>query len=184
MVPSMRHEFRRFNHIEVRVTDEVKGEVLADVLSFRTPDDYRTTFGLQAFDDSLADHFPKMVWSHDWADPIGQWYDADKVAVDGRMKMRMAGRLDLDMINELLPAVPRAHQAWAQFRSGTIDQFSVGFARLADQPDPEFRGVTEITRAWLDEVSPVLVGSVPGTQLLATRSRSLKPERRNAFRTR
>ena len=63
----------------------------------------------------------------------------------------------------------------AQLKSGTIDQFSVGFTRLADQPvDPEqvdgARGVIDITRGELEEASLVLVGAVPGTRLVSVRS--------------
>jgi HK97 family phage prohead protease len=181
-------ELRR-RKVEFRTKpDGREGRVLADVLIYNKPDDYRTTFGPGSFRASLAAQLPVMAWNHDWSEPIGRWIDAD----DNGQRMRLLGELDLDMIHTRSgretdnPAVPRAHQIWSQMNTRTVQQFSIGFMRLKDEPHPEFRGVTNITEGWLDEVSPVIVGSVPGTNLIGTRSRNMVrtphvSERRSAF---
>jgi len=64
-------------------------------------------------------------------------------------------------------AVPRARQCHAQLRSGTIDQFSIGFVRKADEHRSD---AMDITRAELEEASPVIIASVPGTKLVSVRS--------------
>src|SRR5690606_24300352 len=70
-------------------------------------------------------------------------------------------------------AVPRARQAWAQLRSGTIDQFSVGFRVHEDRMVDD---IQHFVRATLDEVALVLVGAVPGTKLVAIRTGGLVRE--------
>lgn len=179
-------EFRQ-RPIEFRIVKEKgkkQGRILADVLPYDKVDDYRTRFRPGSFTASLQDHLPVMLWSHNMLDPIGRWIDAD----DTRSRLRMLGQLDLERDEETrMPIVPQAHRAWLQLDKRTVNQFSVGFIRQESSPSREHRGVTDITRGVLDEVSPVVAGSVPGTALLATRSRILKEtvqsrvERRRIF---
>lgn len=154
--------------LEVRVSaDGRSGRVIADVMKYNTVDDYRTTFDPGCFSDSLEQRMPRILWAHNPVDPIGQWTDAE----DTRDRLRLAGLLDLQMIpNTQTPAVPSAHRAWAQMESRTIDQFSVGFLRQGeDRQRFKGSGVVAITKALLDEASPVLIGSVPGAQLVSVR---------------
>ncbi len=76
------------------------------------------------------------------------------------------------MIGELddFDAVPRARQASAQLKSGTIDQFSVGFHRKPEGTYKDDDGIEHFREAGLDEVALVLVGAVPGTKLVSVRS--------------
>jgi phage head maturation protease len=65
-------------------------------------------------------------------------------------------------------------------RSGTIDQFSVGFRREADEHvDPDDvdgrSGVMDIVKGHLTESSLVIEGAVPGTQLVSVRSGGVVP---------
>lgn len=166
-------EYRALRPVELRVApDSREGRIVADVLTYGVVDDYRTTFTAGVFTESLAARMPRICWAHDWHDPIGQWVDAD----DNERRLRLVGDLDLDMVTDAggraggIPAVPHAHRTWAQLRSGTIDQFSIGFIRLADAPVEGMRGVVAITRGNLEEASPVMTGSVPGTRLVAMRS--------------
>lgn len=183
-------EYRRVNGLHVRVApDRKEGRVIADVMIYNKVDDYRTSFAPSAFEESLRDHLPKMLWAHNMMEPIGRWIDAD----NNNQRLRMVGELDLDMVTtpdgrELdIPAVPMAHRAWTQMQKRTIDQFSVGFLRLEDSPHRSVRGATQIDKAWLDEASPVLVGSVPGTRLVGVRSANtearpaVRAERRSIF---
>ena len=164
------------------IKDAKPGTFEAIVMRYNVMDDYRTKFAPKVFHDSLEQRLPRIVWGHDWTDPIGRWVDKD----DNRTRLKLRGELDLDMIETLSadgetvtgtrPAVPRAHQAYSQLRTGTIDQFSVGFwpedGKLVEEraDDGEDDYYFLFTRARLDEVSLVLVGAVPNTQLVGVRS--------------
>lgn len=163
-MPTPRHESRVVPAGEVRVAADGR-TIEAVVLRYDVIDDYGTMFAPGVFTESLSERMPRIVWSHDWADPIGRWVDYR----DTDTELTLIGELDD------FDAVPRARQASAQLASGTIDQFSVGFMRMADEAvDPDEvdgrRGVYRITKGQLDEASLVLRGAVPGTHLVAVRS--------------
>lgn len=147
--------------------DGPEGQFSATVLRYNVRDDYNTEFEFGVFTESLRVRMPRIAWGHDWRELVGQWTDAD----DNPQRLRLLGQLDLAMINDSLPSVPRAHQAYAQLKSGTADQFSVGFMptewRDVETQDEYYR---VFTKGRLDEVSIVLAGAVPGTELLAVRS--------------
>jgi HK97 family phage prohead protease len=159
-------EFRSLARTEFRVADEVKRQVEVIPITYDRLDSYHTVWERGVFADSIAKRAPRMCWGHDWRDPLGTMIDWQ----DGKEHPRALFQLDS------FDDVPRARQAFAQIRSGTIDNFSVGFERIEDraEEDSEKRwGVPDavrILRATLDEVSPVLVGSVPGTATIGTRS--------------
>lgn len=148
--------------VEFRAADGQEGKFTAVVLRYNVLDDYDTMFSPGVFDDSLAQRMPRIVWGHDWRQVLGRWTSARS---DGNQLILEGQFDDFD-------AVPMARQAWHQLKSGTIDQFSVGFVptewrdeKLAGQD----RMVRVFTRGRLDEVSLVLVGAVPGTELLSVR---------------
>jgi HK97 family phage prohead protease len=166
----MKHARRTYRAGEIRVAGDGH-TVEAVVLAYNVIDDYNTRFRPGCFTESLEARLPRMVWAHRWDDPVGRWVDYK----DTQTELTLIGELDD------FDAVPRARQASAQLASGTIDQFSVGFVREADElVDPEdvdgARGVYDIVKAQLDEASLVLVGAVPGTKLLAVRSGLMVPE--------
>lgn len=139
--------------------------VVARVVSYGTVDSYGTIFDAGCFAESLRTKMPVFAWAHSWAEPIGR---ATKVIRDDDTALALQFRLDD------FDAVPRAGQAYAQLQSGTLTDFSVGFQREAAFEDDE--GVLHFTRARLDEVSIVLAGAVPGTELLSVRSRRGAPD--------
>jgi HK97 family phage prohead protease len=130
-------------------------------MQYNTLDDYKTEFAPGVFNDSMAEFMPRITWGHDWHDPLGRWTAYEETDLKY-----------LDLVGEFddFDAVPRARQAYAQLRSGTISQFSVGFMPQAYERDEE-TDVIRFTRARLDEVALVIVGAVPGTELLAIRNR-------------
>lgn len=160
----MNREHRAMRALEVRVEGDGH-TVEADVLTYGVVDSYRTIFDLGVFDESLGERMPVMAWSHDWSDPIGRWVDWKNVERDGLQRLRLIGELDD------FDAVPRARQASAQLRSGTLDQFSVGFHRLDGGTYQDDDGIEHFRKGGLDEVSVVLSGAVPGTKLVGVRSR-------------
>lgn len=129
-------------------------------------DDYGSVWMPDAFDASLSARLPVLAWSHDWAEPIG----AGISYTTGRQGPTVTCRFDD------FDAVPRARQAYAQVKSGTIRDCSVGFSKVQRRdPTPDelerYPGVREvILSARMDELSLVLAGAVPGAEVLAVRS--------------
>jgi HK97 family phage prohead protease len=162
---------RRTVHAEVRTSDDSPGLFEAKVMRYDVLDDYRTVFDPGTFRESLEERLPRITWGHDWADVLGQYVDYK----DTREHLELVGQLDLDMIDGTnTPAVPRAHQARAQLRSRTITDFSVGFRRTKDGVYKDDEGVEHFRSARLDEVALVLAGAVPGTELLAVRTPTVR----------
>lgn len=150
---------------EVQTTTE-DGLVEVLAVAYGVVDDYGSLWMPGVFARDLESRMPTMAWAHDWQEPIGRGVSYREAAEGLYVTFR------LDINNN----VPRADQAWAQFRSGTIDDVSVGFlSRERRDPTPEerraFPGVTQVeVEADLDETSPVLRGAVPGAKLVSVRS--------------
>lgn len=159
----MKIERRDSGLLELRADGAAPGRVVMDVMRYEKIDTYGTRFAPGTFTESLSARMPVMLWVHSLSDPVGRWVDADDTA----KRLRLAGQLDLEMINETMPAVPSAHRAFAQLRSGTVREGSVGFVRQEDEEDGQ-----RITKADLPETSLTPVGSVPGTQLVSVRTPS------------
>lgn len=144
------------------VESDVKGLFTAIVMRYQRIDTYNTMFMPGVFTKSLQTRLPRVAWGHDWTEPIGRvvrYEDTDKL-------LKVVGQLDD------FDAVPMAKRAWAQMKSGTIDQFSVGFIEDQYRKSAKYEGVIELFGdAELAEVSPVLLGSVPGTALVELRTR-------------
>lgn len=147
--------------------DGAEGQFEARVCNYNVADTYGTVWLPGCFADALREKLPKVVWGHDWHEPIGRvvdYRDSDE---------------GLDVIVQLsdFEAVPRARQCWVQLRDGDLTDFSFGFERrewtmvARDESDQygELVATEFMQRAGLDEVSPVLVGAVPGTALLGVR---------------
>lgn len=162
----------RVGNFRALASDESPNRFIATVMRYDTVDDYQTEFAPDVFGESLRQRMPRIVWGHDWTDPIGRWLEWTNVRDESGIRLDMIGEFDD------FEAVPRARQAYAQLKSGTIDQFSVGF--VPDDGEMVLKDGEEVlrfTRARLDEVSLVLVGAVPGTQLLAVRNRPIIVQR-------
>lgn len=156
----MKLETRTLRSAEVRMPDGEGRTFEAVVMHYGVVDDYETIFDAGCFADSLKERLPRITWAHSWSDVIGRYVDYR----DTPETLTLIGELDD------FDAVPRARQAYAQLKSGTIDQFSVGFARDKIVEDDD--GKIHFTRARLDEAALVLAGAVPGTKLVGVRSRS------------
>lgn len=144
---------------EVRVIDDEEGTIEVLAVAYGVVDDYGTRFIPGVFNESLEQRLPTLTFGHNWMDPIGRgtsWRE------DPNVGLYVTFRVDRD------PDVPRGRQAWAQMKSGTLDDVSVGFMRLADRLAED--KVTDITKGELDEVGVVLRGAVPGSKVLAMRA--------------
>ncbi len=151
--------------------DAGSGIIDGRAVAYNIVDDYRSVFLPGCFDASLRDPaigLPSLCLAHDWADVVGRITSWESRS-DG---LYVVGQLDDPT------AVPSAAKAWAQARSGSVSDLSVGFhvptgGRRDPTPDELQRwpGAVEIIeRAILDEVSLVLRGAVPGAKVLATRT--------------
>lgn len=168
MPMALTRQHRMIPRIHVRMTpDGSPGRFEAVVLNYNVVDDYRTIFLPGVFDESMDERMPRVVWSHDWSEPLGRYISYTSTST----QLTLVGEFD-DMA-----AVPRAAQAYAQLKSGTIDQFSVGFLPLEmsmvqvplGNSGEQTESVDAFVKGRLDEVSLVLVGAVPDTELLSVR---------------
>lgn len=152
------NERRAIRASEVRAPDDGTRMFEAVVVNYGVLDDYETIFDAGCFAASLETRLPRITWAHDWSEPLGRYVDYK----DTDESLTLVGEFDD------FDAVPRARQAMAQLRSGTIDQFSVGFVREeVTQGEDE---IVHFTKARLDEAALVLAGAVPGTKLIGIRS--------------
>ena len=156
----MKREIRAGQISEVRTAENGRRQFRARICNYGVVDTYSTSWAPGVFTRSLEKKLPTAVWSHNWDRPIGKVIDYTD-GPDG-----------LDVTVEMADPehVPDARMAISLIDDGIINQYSFAFVRQGEEPDTEHRGVTRITDADLDEVSPVLVGSVPGTRTLSVRS--------------
>jgi HK97 family phage prohead protease len=131
-------------------------------------DSYGSVWEPGVFSDSLRSNpRPAAAYAHNWERIIGSLKEHTERA-DG-----LDGLVQFANIDE----VPDAKMAWSLIRDGHLRDTSFGFKR---QPGgwsdtraaaAKIEGERErMTRARLDEVSPVLVGAVPGAGVLSVRS--------------
>jgi len=164
----LRQAHRTAPHVQIRALDDKQGRFQARVMHYDVVDDYETEFAPGLFRESLEARLPRVVWAHDWSEPLGRYIDYE----DGQEYLDLIGEFDN------FEDVPRARQAYAQLKSGTIDEFSVGFMPLdGEMVVRDGRDIFRFTRARLDEVSLVLAGAVPNTQLLAVRQGEIQAVR-------
>lgn len=132
----------------------------ARIVTYGVPDQHGTSWQKGVFTESLERKKPSSVWGHDERRPIGRvvdYRDSDE---------------GLDVIVKMADpeAVPDSKMALSLLDDDIINEFSFRFVRESDETDPDHRGVMRITKARLEEVSPVLVASGTGTKTLAVRS--------------
>lgn len=157
----MSKEIRAGKLTEFRSEPEEDGRYYftARVCNYGVADSYKTAWKPGVFRASLERELPTAVFAHQWDRPIGRVvsYNDGPEGLDVRIRMS-----DLE-------ANPDAKRMWSHLVDGEIRQFSFAFERVSEERADD-QGVTLITEATLDEVSPVLKGSVPGTKVLALRS--------------
>lgn len=151
---------------EIRTGDDGRHYFTARICNYGVPDTYRTSWAPGVFADSLKRKLPTAVFAHQWDRPIGKVVSYEEHSDGLDVTVRMS---DLD-------ANPDAKRMYHHLKDREIEEFSFAFVRSGEEPDPVHAGVVRITQASLDEVSPVLVGSVPGTKTLSVRSGESVPK--------
>lgn len=155
---------------EIRAVHEGDRTLELRVVNYGVADSYGSVWEPGVFRASLETKRPSACWSHDWARIIGSLKEHDERAdgLDGLVQLA-----DFD-------AVPDAKMAWSLLKDKHLTNTSFGFKRQAGgwsdtrAASDKLPGERERMRAArLDEVSPVLVGSVPGAGVLNVRSEAL-----------
>lgn len=153
---------------EIRAVSESDRTFELRIVSYGSVDSYGSVWEPGVFTDSLNTKMPPACWGHDWARVIGSVKEHDERADGAYGLVQMA---DMD-------SVPDAKMAYSLIRDGHITDTSFGFKReewqdghRSENYKPTLEGEKErMVRARLDEISPVLVGAVPGARVLSVRS--------------
>lgn len=110
---------------------------------FGNVDSYGDIVEKGAFADSLKQRTPRMLWQHDWTQPIGVW----KSAAETERGLQMTGRLVME--------TQKGREAHALLKAGAVDGLSIGFMLPKGGWSEDKDGVRRITKAELMEVSVV-----------------------------
>jgi HK97 family phage prohead protease len=147
------------------------GEFIALAAVFGNIDSYGDRIVEGAFTETLdlwaasGDPIP-VIWQHNWGDPnahIGHVLEA-KETTEGLL---YKGKLDIEPELEN----PLARQVYRLMKGRRVTQQSFGFDVIDGRSvTEEGRDVFEITRVWLYEVGPCLVGVNQATNLLDIKS--------------
>lgn len=136
------------------------------ILSYDTVDSYGTVWLRGSVDETLADGYLPLAWSHQWTEPVGKM--VERLPDDD---LGPVVRFQLDDFDD----VPMARQIYSQLKSGTLRDCSIGFSGW-NRSDPssdeaaQWPGAKDIvSRVSLDEVSVVLRGAVPSAELVGIR---------------
>jgi len=142
--------------------DEAQGIVEAFVAGIGNKDSVGDIIVPSAFNESLKRRKPRVVWGHNWNEPIGKVLEIYEVPrTDPRLptKMKMAGigglyaRVQFNLKSE------RGRQAFSDVSFfGEEQEWSIGYKTLEADFDPS-RQANILKKVELYEVSPVLHGA-------------------------
>jgi HK97 family phage prohead protease len=142
--------------------DEAQGIVECFVAAVGNKDSVGDIVAPGAFDGSLRRRKPRVVWGHDWNQPIGKVLAIEEVpATDPRLpeKMRAAGvggllaRVQFNLQSE------RGREAFHSVAFfGTDQEWSIGYKTIRATYDPNHQA-NVLQEVELFEVSPVLHGA-------------------------
>lgn len=153
--------------------DEAQGIVECFVAGIGNRDSVGDICASGAFTKSLMRRKPRVVWGHNWNDPIGKVLEIYEVpATDNRlpMKMKMAGigglfaRVQFNLFSE------KGKEAFSNVAFfGQEQEWSIGYKTLRAQYDQKSQA-NVIYELELYEVSPVLHGANQLTGTISVKS--------------
>ncbi len=116
-----------------------------------------------AFADSVRRHngrgpTVKMLWQHDWEQPIGVWREIEE---DSK---------GLRMVGQLLIEVQRAREAYVLIRAKALDGLSIGYQTEKAEADPQHETVRRLLKLNLWETSPVTFPMNPKARVRRVKS--------------
>lgn len=149
-------------HANLKVVGEEDGKMIIEGYAsvFGNVDSYYEVVDPGAFTDFLRSYFPrypKLIWAHNWEDPIG-------ITLEAREDER-----GLFVRGELTAGVQRAEEAYKLIKAGAITDLSFGFRVDQDMIDQN-TGVRHLTKISIYEWSPVLVGANGEALITAVKS--------------
>ena len=157
----------------IKSIDEDKGVVEVFVSVFGNVDSYGEIVDYGAFSAFLGENFPrypKIVWAHDWSQPIGkvlEWKEVPPGDSSLPESIRHLGGLWIK--HNHVFEVQRAKESYALLKAGVITDYSFGYYVMHDSYDEDgFRHLKEIA---IYEASPVLVGANPKTEVVDIKSK-------------
>lgn len=154
----------------VEPTIDAEGTIKAYVSVYGVPDAYDEIVEFGAFAESIARKLPKIVWHHQWDNPIGPTTLAKEIpAGDPSLpeSIRQYGGLYVE--GRFTQGVKQADEARLLMKDGAIDEFSIGYF-LEDAFENETDGFLHLKKINLVEWSPVLVGANSETILVDVKS--------------
>jgi HK97 family phage prohead protease len=178
------------NHLDVKSIsgalsiDEAKGIVECFVAAIGNKDSVGDIIVPGAFEASLRKRRPRVVWGHDWNQPIGKVLDIFEVpAYDKRLppKLREAGVGGLYVRMQINLKSERGREAFASILFfGDEQEYSIGYKTL-DSIYDNGKQANILREIELYEVSPVLHGANQLTATLSIKSES--QDRLKSFRS-
>ena len=162
-MPNTAVELTEYKAVQGQVNiDEAQGIVEAFVAGIGNKDSVGDIIVTGAFNDSLKRRKPRVVWGHNWNEPIGKVLEIYEVPKsDPRLpaKMKAAGiggvyaRVQFNLKSE------RGRQAFADVAFfGEEQEWSIGYKTLDADFDPQMQA-NILKKVELYEVSPVLHGA-------------------------
>ena len=153
--------------------DSAQGIVECFVAAIGNKDSVGDVIISGAFTESLKRRKPRVVWGHNWNDPIGKVLEIYEVpANDPRipMKMKMAGVGGLYSRVQFNLATEKGREAFASVAFfGQEQEWSIGYKTLQATFDPTMQA-NVLREVELYEVSPVLHGANQLTATLSVKS--------------
>jgi HK97 family phage prohead protease len=153
--------------------DSAQGIVECFVAAIGNKDSVGDVIVSGAFTESLKRRKPRVVWGHNWNDPIGKVLEIYEVpANDPRIptKMRMAGVGGLYSRVQFNLATEKGREAFASVAFfGHEQEWSIGYKTLQATFDPTMQA-NVLREVELYEVSPVLHGANQLTATLSVKS--------------
>lgn len=165
---SLQH--KAFPAVDFKVLNEDQGVFEAYVSVFDVIDHANERVKPGFFKASLEKRLPKVVFNHDWNRPIGKTLPGteERYAGDERLPEGLRGYGGLYCVAQLNLDVQDARDAFSHLKFGSLDEFSFGYdvSRAVKAKD----GVRDLLEGTTFEVSPVLIGCNPATQLVGVKA--------------
>lgn len=166
----MKLQHKAFETTEFKVLDDEKGIFEAYVSVFDVVDHAGERVKAGFFKKSLEQRLPKVVFAHDWNRPIGKTLPGteERHAGDQRLPESLKKYGGLYCLGQLNLDVQDARDTFSHLKFGSLDEFSFGFTvtNATNAKD----GVRDLLEGMTYEVSPVLVGCNPATQLVGVKA--------------
>ena len=158
---SVKLVFKELTQTELKATSASEGIMTFYASVFGNVDSYGDIMQRGAFAKAIErwkmdGKYPKVVWNHDWMEPLGKAIGMEE------------DEFGLKMTVEFNMEVQRAREVWALYKQGALTDFSFGYSVTADDYDNEGHRLIKDVRLY--EVSPVLIGANDATHVTSMKT--------------